>query len=135
MSRTPGGRDRTPLSTTSVVLFVVVFAANLLALLPVLIRPTGSNLDHPEPAPFIAPATLFVIVVAVAALTLPKRHASGWAWVRWVVIPSLGLALCVLSMPVLWFSIPLAIFAGVSLLGQVVVMGVYGYTGADNPLG
>ena len=55
-------------------------------------------------------------------------------WLRWVGLPSVALALCVLSMLVLWFSITLAIYAGVFLLAQVVVAAPYGYTGRDNPL-
>lgn len=128
-------RVREPLSNISVVLFIVLFAANFLAVLPAVLRPTGARLDHLDPAPYIAPTVLYAIVVAVSAVTLRRRRSSGWTWIRWVLLPGVALALCVLSMPALWFSIPLAIYAGVLLFGQVVILGRYGYTGYDNPLG
>ena len=132
MARKKNAPAREPLSNTSVVLFILLFAANVLALVPAVSR--SASFDQSDPLPFIAPGVLYAAIIAAASLSLARQQPRRMRWLWWVGLPSVALALCVLSMLVLWFSIPLAIYAGVFLLAQVIVAAPYGYTGRDNPL-
>lgn len=119
-------QPKEPLSNTSIGLFIVLFAANLMALLPAIATPISALLREADATPFFAPAALYAVVVAAALFFLSKRRGKRSRWAFWVGAPAVGLALCLISMFFPLFAIVLAIYAGVNLLAQVIVMSFFG---------
>lgn len=123
--KTQRDRPKERPSNTSVVLFVIVLAANVLALMPVLVTPTSTASDPVELTAVIAPAVLYAITLAVAVVSFRRKPPRAFGWIAWVIVPAAGLALCLLASVVTGFPVALAIFAAAALIGQIVVLSFF----------